>query len=93
MRRDRSCAYLSAGLCADLGVGQIERMDERDREKRERSSGRLIVAAFATVLIAQGFRIAGVLRDDGLALIYVSIGLSAAAAVMLFIGVRIRRRG
>ena len=69
-------------------------MEEEARNKRERSSGWLVLASFVTVLVAQGFRIAGVMRDDGLVLIYIAIGLSAVAALLLLIAVlRARRAG
>jgi hypothetical protein len=51
----------------------------------------LVLLSFGLVLIATVLLVLGLLVGDGLALIYLSIGLSALAAVILFVAVRVSK--
>ncbi|MEY2402512.1 MAG: hypothetical protein QOD38_63 [Acidimicrobiaceae bacterium] len=51
----------------------------------------LVLLSFGLVLVATVLLVLGLLVGDGLTLIYVSIGLSAAAAVILFVAVRVSK--
>jgi hypothetical protein len=51
----------------------------------------LVLLSFGLVLVATVLLVLGLLVGDGLALIYVSIGLSALAAVILFVAVRVSK--
>lgn len=54
--------------------------------------GWAILASFLLVIAARVLLIVGVIQSGGLAWIYVSIGASATAAVLLFVAVRRARR-
>jgi len=51
----------------------------------------LVLLSFGLVLVATVLLVLGLLVGDGLTLIYISIGLSALAAVILFVAVRISK--
>jgi hypothetical protein len=51
----------------------------------------LVLLSFGLVLIATVLLVLGLLVSDGLTLIYFSIGLSAVAAIVLFIAVRVAK--
>jgi hypothetical protein len=48
----------------------------------------LVIVSFALVLVATVLLVLGLLAEDGLTLIYVSIACSAGAAIVLFVAVR-----
>jgi hypothetical protein len=51
----------------------------------------LVILSFVLVLVATVLLVLGLLAEGGLSLIYMSIGCSAAAAVLLFVAVRFAR--
>ena len=51
----------------------------------------LVLLSFGLVLVATVLLVLGLLVGDGLTLIYISIGLSALAAVILFVAVRVSK--
>ena len=51
----------------------------------------LVLVSFGLVLLATILLVVGLLSDDGLALIYLSIGASATAAIVLFAAFRLAR--
>ncbi|MGK2949949.1 MAG: hypothetical protein ACSLFP_15360 [Acidimicrobiales bacterium] len=51
----------------------------------------LVLLSFALVLVATVLLVLGLLNDDGLTLIYISIGSSVAAAIVLMIALRLNR--
>jgi hypothetical protein len=73
--------------------GQIVRVEDHgdDSAARPSRSGWLVLAAFVAVLVAQGFRVAGGLADS-VALLFVSIGLAAVAAILLMTAIWRGRR-
>jgi hypothetical protein len=51
----------------------------------------LVLLSFALVLVATALLVLGLLTSGGLALIYLSIGLSVASAILLIVAVRMAR--
>ena len=51
----------------------------------------LVLLSFALVLVATVLLVLGLLNDSGLALIYISIASSVAAAVVLLIALRLNK--
>lgn len=51
----------------------------------------LVLLSFALVLVATVLLVLGLLNDDGLTLIYLSIGSSVAAAIVLFVALRLNK--